>query len=125
MVKVTFIHNYRRGESQSASNLAEAYETSFSRQITLNRMCCSLISEENRSRFRAFPEGYCREFDLSLEQVHAVTDLDVLRLLKLGGTLPNLEKLVSIYGLDMVDSCAEQTGEAPEAIKALFDSFSS
>lgn len=87
-------------------------------------MCCSLISVENRNRFRAFPEGYCREFSLTLEQMHAVTDLDVLRLLKLGCTVPNLEKLVSIFGLDITDLCAQQTSESIEDIQVLFDSYS-
>ena len=124
MAKVIPLSKFKTQGSRPSLKIADAYETSFSRRITLNRMCCSLISETNRSRFRAFPEGYCREFGLSLEQVHAVTDLDVLRLLKLGGTLPNLEILISIYGLDIFELCAQQTGESAEKVKTLFDSYS-
>jgi len=77
----------------------------------------SLMTDENCKRFRAFPEGYCRDFGLSLEQIHAITDLDIVRLLKLGGTTSELERLTSFYGLDLKELCADQSGKSLEEVQ--------
>ena len=93
-----------------------------SEAIALNRLCASLIIKENQKRFRAFPDSYCREYGLSLEQIHAVTDLDIMRLLDLGATIDNLKKLTATYGLDILDLCVEQTGKSLDEVKALMAS---
>jgi|Laugrespbdmm15sn_2_1035079.scaffolds.fasta_scaffold76453_2 protocatechuate 4,5-dioxygenase alpha subunit len=76
----------------------------------LNRMCHSLESSENRRRFKAFPEAYCHNYGLTREETHAVTDLDVHRMLQLGGHIQRLALLTSIYGMDLLGMGAEQQG---------------
>jgi len=85
----------------------------------LNQLCSSLVKKENQRRFRAFPEGYCREYGLVLDQIHAITDLDILRLLELGATIANLKMLTATYGMDFLDLCTEQTGKSMDEVKAL------
>jgi len=43
----------------------------------LNRMCFSFNSPVNRAAFVADEEGYCRQFDLNAEQRRAVFGLNV------------------------------------------------
>src|SRR5690606_14323469 len=80
------------------------------RGYALNRMCYSFNDAANRKRFRRDPDAYCREYGLDREQVEAVTDLDVLRMLALGGYIYYLDKLTGIYGLSVQDIGAQQTG---------------
>ena len=105
--------------SAHSSELKDTIGATESEEIALNKLCSSLIIKENQKRFRAFPESYCREYGLSLEQIHAVTDLDILRLLDLGASIENLKKLTATYGLDIVHLCAEQTGKSLDEVKAL------
>jgi len=98
-------------------------ESSFNRlaqgRDMLNQLFSSLVKKENQRRFRAFPEGYCREYVLVLDQIHAITDLDILRLLELGTTIANIKILTATYGMDFLDLCAEQTGKTMDEVKAL------
>lgn len=107
--------------SDNGSERQKCFGESLQKKLNLNRLCTSLMEEENRTRFRAYPEGYCRKFGLDLEQIHAVTDLDFPRLIKLGGTLTNLERLASTYGMDMLELCADQTGKTVDEVQHLFD----
>ena len=88
----------------------------------LNRMCYSFNSADNRRKFKAFPEAYCRTYDLSREQTHAVTDLDVLRMLQLGGNIYYLAKLTGIYGMTVQDLGAQQTGLSLDEFRAMLAS---
>ena len=103
-------------QSTETQGPVEATESS---EIALNKLCTSLIIKDNQKKFRAFPDFYCREYGLSIEQIHAVTDLDILRLLGLGAALDNLKKLTAVYGLDILDLCAEQTGKNIAEVRAL------
>jgi len=85
----------------------------------LNKMCYSFNSAENRKKFKAFPEAYCHSYGLSREQIHAVTDLDVLRMLQLGGNIYYLAKLTGIYGMSVQDIGAQQTGKSLEEFRAM------
>ena len=85
----------------------------------LNRMCYSFNTADNRKKFKAFPEAYCRAYHLTREQVHAVTDLDVLRLLQLGGNIYYLAKLAGIYGMSVQDLGAERPGLRPDELRAM------
>lgn len=85
----------------------------------LNKMCYSFNSAENRKKFKAFPEAYCHSYGLTREQIHAVTDLDVLRMLQLGGNIYYLAKLTGIYGLTVQDIGAQQTGKSLEEFRAM------
>ncbi len=62
----------------------ELCDSAIGKRAVLNKMCTSLQSQDYINRFWSFPEGYCREYGLSLEQIHAVKDLDILNLLNLG-----------------------------------------
>jgi protocatechuate 4,5-dioxygenase alpha chain len=85
----------------------------------LNRMCYSFNSADNRKKFKAFPEAYCNAYHLTRDQIHAVTDLDVLRLLQLGGNIYYLAKLTGIYSLSVQDLGAQQTGLSLDEFRAM------
>jgi protocatechuate 4,5-dioxygenase alpha chain len=84
----------------------------------LNRMCFSFNSAANRQRFLSDEEAYCQEFGLNSEQREAVRKRDVLALIAAGGNIYYLAKLAGIYGLNMQDIGAQQTGVSVEAFKA-------
>ena len=88
----------------------------------LNRMCYSFNSADNRKKFKAFPEAYCHAYHLTREQIHAVTDLDVLRLLQVGGNIYYLAKLTGIYGMTVQDLGAQQTGLSIDEFRARLES---
>lgn len=94
-------------------------DITLARKVALNRFCTTLVSAENQSRFRAFPDAYCRDFNLDLEQSQAVTDLDIMKLLRLGVTTPNLKLLTDVYDLDIAELCSEQTGLPLEEVSQL------
>ncbi|MDT8399716.1 MAG: protocatechuate 4,5-dioxygenase subunit alpha [Pseudomonadales bacterium] len=85
----------------------------------LNKMSYSFNEAGNRETFKADPDAYCRRYGLSEEQIQAVKDLDVLRLLELGGNIYYLAKLTGIYGLSVQDLGARQTGKTLEQFKAM------
>lgn len=119
MSKVIAFSADRNRSGKQSDSYYDNPDISDARKIVINRMCSSLLTLDNQRRFRAFPEGYCREYGLTLAQIHAVTDLDVLRLLKLGVTIPNLEILIRTYGLNILELCCEQTGKSPEEVRVL------
>ena len=119
MSKIASLTNQHEKVREQDSRLVDEECTAATQKIALNKMCSSLITKVNQKKFRAFPEFYCREYGLSLEQIHAVTDLDIMRLLNLGGLVSNVEKLTRIYGLDVLDLCAEQTGKTIDEVKAI------
>jgi protocatechuate 4,5-dioxygenase alpha chain len=85
----------------------------------LNRMCMSFNSAENREAFIRDPEAYFEKYGLSEEQRQAVRDRDVLRLIKAGGNIYYLAKLAGIYGLNVQDVGAQQTGKTLDEFKAM------
>jgi hypothetical protein len=119
MSKVIPIAHVRNVAGKADTALHELCDTSLGERACLDKMCSSLLSSHNRKRFRAFPEGYCREYGLSLEQIHAVTDLDIVKLLQLGCSIPHMERLTSIYGLDILSLCMEQTGKTLDEARHL------
>ncbi len=84
----------------------------------LNKMCYSFNSADNRAEFLRDQDAYCAKFDLNDEQRAAVKSLDVLQLIAAGGNAYFLAKLGGIFGLDMQDIGAQQTGMTKEAFKA-------
>ena len=82
-------------------------------------MCYSFNSAENRAAFLADPPAYMASYGLSPEQVAAVTSLQVLDLLAAGGNAYYLAKLAGIFGLDMQDVGAQQTGMSKEEFKQM------
>ena len=76
----------------------------------LNRMCFSFNSAENRAAFRANEDAYCAKYGLTKEQREAVGSRNVLRMIEAGGNVYYLAKLAGIFGLNMQDIGAQQTG---------------
>jgi protocatechuate 4,5-dioxygenase alpha chain len=84
----------------------------------LNRMCFSFNSPVNRAAFVADEEGYCKQFGLNEEQRRAVKDRDVLAMIAAGGNIYYLAKLAGIFGLNVQDIGAQQTGMSLHDFKA-------
>jgi protocatechuate 4,5-dioxygenase alpha chain len=83
----------------------------------LNRMCFSFNSPDNREAFRADEDAYCARYGLTREQRAAVKSRNVLQLIEAGGNVYYLAKLAGIFGLNVQDIGAQQTGMTVEAFK--------
>ena len=88
------------------------------RGLALNAMCYSFNSADNRAAFVADEEAYMAKFGLSEEQREAVRRRDVLGMIAAGGNVYYLAKLGGIFGLNVQDLGAMQTGMALEDFKA-------
>jgi len=86
--------------------------------FALNRMCFSFNSPQNRAAFLKDEDAYCTKFGLSAEQRAAVKQRDVLRMIEAGGNVYYLAKLAGIFGLNVQDIGAQQTGTTVDAFKA-------
>jgi protocatechuate 4,5-dioxygenase alpha chain len=83
----------------------------------LNKMCYSFNSAENRAAFVADEDAYCKKYGLNAEQRTAVKERDVLGLIAAGGNVYYLAKFAGIFGLNVQDLGALQTGLSVEAFK--------
>lgn len=88
------------------------------RGYALNRMCYSFNDASHREAFLRDEDAYCRSFGLTQEQRQAVRERNVLALLAAGGNIYYLGKLAGVFGLDMQDIGAQQTGTTVEEFKA-------
>lgn len=86
--------------------------------LALNRMCFSFNSAENRAAFLKDEDAYCAKFGLNAEQREAVRERNVLKLLAAGGNIYYLAKLAGIFGLNVQDIGAQQTGMSVDQFKA-------
>lgn len=84
----------------------------------LNKMCFSFNDAANRAAFAADEDAYCDKFHLTPEQRAAVKQRNVLAMIAAGGNVYYLAKLAGIYGLNVQDIGAQQTGMTVEAFKA-------
>lgn len=84
----------------------------------LNKMCYSFNSAENRAEFLRDEDEYCRKYELNPEQREAIRHRNVLELIAAGGNVYYLAKFAGIFGLDVQDIGAQQTGMTKEAFKA-------
>ena len=84
----------------------------------LNKMCFSFNSAENRAAFERDEEAYMRQYGLSETQKAAIRSRQVLQLIEAGGNAYYLAKFAGIFGLDMQDIGAQQTGMSKDAFKA-------
>jgi protocatechuate 4,5-dioxygenase alpha chain len=73
-------------------------------------MCFSFNRAENRTAFLQDEDAYCRKFGLNEEQQAAVKARDILKMIKAGGHIYYLAKLAGIFGLNVQDIGAQQTG---------------
>ena len=86
--------------------------------LALNRMCFSFNSAENRAAFVRDEDAYCRKFGLGEEQRAAVRSRSVLAMIEAGGNVYYLAKLAGIFGLNVQDIGAQQTGTSVDEFKA-------
>ena len=84
----------------------------------LNRMCFSFNSAENRAAFLKDEDAYCRKFGLDEKQRAAIKNRNVLELIEAGGNVYYLAKFAGIFGLNVQDIGAQQTGVTVEEFKA-------
>ena len=78
------------------------------RGYALNKMCFSFNDAANRAEFLRDEDAYCRRFGLD----------DVLAMIDAGGNIYYLAKLAGIFGLNVQDVGAQQTGMTVEAFRA-------
>ena len=88
------------------------------RGFALNRMCFSFNSAANRAAFLADEEAYCHKYGLTAAQRDAVRSRNVLAMIEAGGNVYYLAKLAGIFGLNVQDIGAQQTGMSVDAFKA-------
>jgi protocatechuate 4,5-dioxygenase alpha chain len=86
--------------------------------LALNRMCFSFNSADNRAAFLEDENAYCLKFGLNDEQREAVKSRNVLKMIEVGGNVYYLAKLAGIFGLNVQDIGAQQTGMSVEAFKS-------
>jgi len=86
--------------------------------LALNRMCFSFNSAENRAAFLRDEGAYCTKFGLNDEQRAAVKSRSVLNMIAAGGNVYYLAKLAGIFGLNVQDIGAQQTGTTVDEFKA-------
>jgi len=86
--------------------------------FALNKMCFSFNDAANREAFLRDEEGYCARYQLTAEQREAVKARNVLQMIAAGGNVYYLAKLAGIFGLDVQDLGAQQTGLTKDAFKA-------
>jgi protocatechuate 4,5-dioxygenase, alpha chain len=84
----------------------------------LNKMCFSFNSAENRAAFLRDEDAYCARFGLTPEQREAIRHRNVLELIAAGGNIYYLAKFAGMFGMDVQDVGAQQTGMTVEAFRA-------
>jgi protocatechuate 4,5-dioxygenase alpha chain len=84
----------------------------------LNKMCYSFNAAVNRQAFLADEEGYMRQYSLTEPQAAAIRAKNVLQLIAAGGNVYYLAKFAGIFGLDVQDIGAQQTGMSKDEFKA-------
>jgi protocatechuate 4,5-dioxygenase alpha chain len=88
------------------------------RGYALNRMCFSFNEAANRQAFLADEDGYCAKYQLDAEQREAIRQRNVLALIAAGGNIYYLAKFAGIFGLNVQDIGAQQTGRSIADFKA-------
>jgi protocatechuate 4,5-dioxygenase alpha chain len=76
----------------------------------LNEFCMSLMTGENRKRFKANERVYLDAWPMSEEQKQAVLDRDYNRMIVLGGNVYFLSKIFSTDGQSFEQAAASMTG---------------
>jgi protocatechuate 4,5-dioxygenase alpha chain len=89
----------------------------------LNKMCYSLNSAENRAAFKADEDAYCAKYGLNVEQREAIRSRIVAKLIEAGGNVYYLAKFAGIFGLNVQDLGAQQTGVSVDEFKAKLKSY--
>ncbi len=80
----------------------------------LNQFCMSLMTAENRARFKANERAYLDEWPMSEEQKQAILDRDLNRCIALGGNIYFLAKIGATDGKSFHFMAASMTGLSQE-----------
>ncbi|MEE8406238.1 MAG: protocatechuate 4,5-dioxygenase subunit alpha [Acidimicrobiia bacterium] len=80
----------------------------------LNQFCMSLMSPENRDRFRSDERAYLNEWDMTEDQKQAVLDRDLNRMIELGGNIYFLAKIGATDGKSFQQMAGSMTGMSEE-----------
>ena len=94
------------------------------RGYALNRMCYGFNQAAEREAFRQDEEVYMDRHGLTAQQKKAVRDRNVLGLIAAGGNVYYLAKLAGIWGLNVQDLGAAQTGMTVPEFKAMLERYS-
>ncbi|HBH88676.1 protocatechuate 4,5-dioxygenase subunit alpha [Ponticaulis sp.] len=98
------------------------YTTKRARQgYWLNQFAMSLMTEENRQKWKADEKAYLDGWKMTDEQKEAVLARDYNRMLDLGGNIYYLAKIFSTDGLSFVQAVSTMTGMSVEDYKAMMD----
>ncbi len=84
----------------------------------LNKMCYSFNAAANREAFQRDEDAYCTQYGLNEQQRDAIRARNVLQLIAAGGNVYYLAKFAGIFGLDVQDLGAQQTGMTKDEFKA-------
>lgn len=84
----------------------------------LNKMCYSFNEAASREAFLRDEDAYCAKFGLNAQQRDAVRRRNVLDLIEAGGNVYYLAKFAGIFGLNVQDIGAQQTGVSVEEFKS-------
>ena len=84
----------------------------------LNKMCYSFNAKACREEFVGNEEAYMSKYGLTPQQSDGIRHRNVLELIAAGGNAYYLAKFAGIFGLDMQDIGAQQTGMSKEAFQA-------
>jgi len=89
----------------------------------LNKMCFSFNEAANRAAFQKDEEAYMKHYGLTEAQKAAIRSRQVLQLIEAGGNAYYLAKFAGIFGLDMQDIGAQQTGMSKDQFKAKLQAY--
>jgi protocatechuate 4,5-dioxygenase alpha chain len=84
----------------------------------LNKMCMSFNDAVNRAAFLRDEDAYCARYGLNSAQREAIRHRNVLELITAGGNIYYLAKFAGIFGLDVQDIGAQQTGVSKAEFQA-------
>ena len=85
----------------------------------LNQFCMSLMSAENRDRFRSDERGYLDEWDMTEDQKQGVLDRDLNKMISLGGNIYFLAKIGATDGSSFQQMAGSMTGMSEDEYRAM------
>jgi protocatechuate 4,5-dioxygenase alpha chain len=85
----------------------------------LNQFCMSLMKADNRQRFKADERAYLDGWDMTEDQIQAVLDRDMNRMISLGGNIYFLAKIGATDGLSFQQMAGSMTGMSEDEYRAM------
>ena len=85
----------------------------------LNQFCMSLMSAENRDRFRSDERVYLDEWDMTEDQKQGVLDRDLNKMISLGGNIYFLAKIGATDGSSFQQMAGSMTGMSEDEYREM------